>query len=50
MTEKLAVKLHKDIFKLNGFKLSEVGEEFLLTALPISKGVVFNDKDFYELV
>jgi hypothetical protein len=25
-------------------------DEWLLKSLPISKGVVFNEKDFYELV
>ena len=46
----MAVDLHQEIFKMNGFKLEQKENIWLLKSLPISKGVVFTESDFYELV
>ena len=62
MTDALAVNLHKEVFKFNGFKVISAAEvnpdpegdvnpnEFLIKSLPQSKNTVFNVDDFLELV
>ena len=46
----MAIDLHQDVFKLNGFKIEQKDDVWLLKSLPISKGVVFSEYDFHELV
>jgi hypothetical protein len=35
---------------MNGFKLEQRNDAWLLKSLPISKGTTFSESDFYELV
>jgi len=53
VTDALAVALHADIFKSNGFKVVAAENEentFLIKSLPQSKQTTFNVEDFHELV
>ncbi|TNV73660.1 hypothetical protein FGO68_gene4053 [Halteria grandinella] len=55
VTDALAVKLHKDIFKMNGFKIVQKEKEgesniFLVKSLPLIKKATFSITDFYELL
>ena len=46
----MAIELHQEVFKANGFKLEQKDNIWFLKSLPISKGVVFTESDFHELV
>ena len=50
VNEELAINLHREIFKMNGFKIEQQDDVWLLKSLPLSKGVVFSESDFHELV
>jgi len=61
VTDALAVNLHKEVFRFNGFKVMSAQEEqqddpeanpneYLIRSLPHSKNTVFNTDDFLELV
>ena len=63
MTDALAVNMHKEIFKFNGFKVVSTAEEnpdqegeavnpneFLIKSLPQSKNITFTVDDFMELI
>ena len=61
VTDALAVNLHHDVFRFNGFKVESAQDanpedkkanpnEFLIKSLPQSKNTVFNLNDFLELV
>ena len=63
MTDALAVNLHKEVLRFNGFKVESAADEnpdqegassnpneFLIKSLPYSKNTVFDTSDFMELV
>lgn len=61
VTDALAVNLHREVFRYNGFKMMSAVEahpddknanpnEFHIKSLPYSKNTVFNLEDFNELV
>lgn len=50
VNDELAINLHREIFKINGFKIEQQDDVWLLKSLPISKGITFNETDFHELV
>eukprot|EP00347_Sterkiella_histriomuscorum_P004217 403361297 len=56
VTDALAVKMHSDVFRMNGFKVVPKNEEdemcntYLIKSLPFVKKATFSVDDFYELL
>jgi DNA mismatch repair ATPase MutL len=54
VTDALTVNVHREVFKLNGFKIRPTSEEggtsFEILSLPHSKQVTFDINDFHELL